>query len=263
MNKQVIFGIFAGISFVFLGYFLLSEASFSSSREDFSLSDQEEYTFEGSSYNTQTQPSNNQQNPLFFGNITDVVVNDIGSRFLSDIESLSQDDEKTNELIERIQNEGISSDILSEDISPQSIGFINDLSDSDVRISTSALPSDEDRYLESIDTIFSDLNLGEEQEILRSALEKMTDDGDVSEIRRIASQYRNIIEALQNTPVPSYYLDFHKSIVIAFWNLSLFLDSMAQVDVDPIRTMVAVEYYPTIQQQWEDFIVQLNVIQSQ
>ncbi len=261
MNKQVLFGIFAGISFVFLGYFLLSQSNTVSS---------------GSPISPKEYPSANNQllydaniedsvakatEPHFFGNITDTIAQGVSGEFLSGIDITTQEDVDT--ILKRIENKNIDTNLISQNLSPESVGFIDvhTIPESYIIESLSSLPSDEKRYLDSVFSILSEINFEDNTRILENALSELTDTGDDSDVSNIIRTYNKAISDMQSLPVPHTYIDFHKSMIVPLWNFSLFLDAMVDIDTDPFRAMVAAEYYQTIQEQWSDFVLQLNVIE--
>lgn len=257
MNKQILFGIFAGISFVFLGYFLFSQVNTTS----ISGINPPTYTAENETFSYNTNVQNNSSAPVFFGNVTDVVTKDISRGLFTDIQSSIESDSDTSNLIKRIQEEGLNEDILTQDISPQSVGFIENLDQLDVNPSLSNLPSDKTRYLDSIGKTLSQINIENESDEVVSALDSFISGGNDSQLNNLIKKYNIILDNVMNLPVPSEYIDFHEHMVVSLWNFSSFLDAIAHINTDPIRSLVAVEYFDTIQQQWNDFATFLNMIQ--
>ena len=260
MNKQVLFGIFAGISFVFLGYFLLSQVSVSSVN---TINPPSYYGENGESfsYNTDAQIASSVPAPVFFGNVTDSVTHDVSRELFIDIQSSMESDEETSDLIKRIQEGGISESILTQNVSPRSIGFIESLNQTNINPSLSNLPSDTNRYINSVGKTLSRINIDTEISSISGALKKFVNEGNSSQLNTLISKYNTILKDVMSLPVPSRYIDFHESMVVSFWNFSLFLDAISNIQTDPVRALVAVEYFPTINQQWNDFATFLNMIQ--
>lgn len=260
MNKQVLFGIFAGISFVFLGYFLLSQVSLSSIEAIDPPSYYGEYR-ESFSYNTDVDATSSVPAPVFFGNVTDSVTQDISRELFVDIQSSVESDEKTSSLIKRIQEGGIDEDILTQNVSPQSIGFIESLDTTHMNLSLSQLPSDADRYMNGVGETLSRIDVETEVEFISHVLQEFVEKGDATQLNTLIAKYNSILQDIMSLPVPSQYVDFHEKMVVSFWNFSLFLDAISNIQTDPVRAFVAVEYFPTINQQWNDFATFLNMIQ--
>ncbi|GEM_PF-6285633 len=261
MNKQVLFGIFAGISFVFLGYFLLSQSNTASSSSTIGpkeyLSVNNQLLYDSSIKDSALKSSS----PDFFGNITDIISQGISSELLSSTDISTQGD--VDDIMRKIENKSIDTDTIAENLSPESAGFINidTIPDAYITTSLSSLPSDKQRYLDSIFSILSEIDFENNTKTLEQALSELTSKGDESKISLIINTYNEAISDIQSVPVPGTYIDFHKSMIVPLWNFSLFLDAMVNMDTDPFRAVVAAEYYQKIQEQWSDFVLQLNVIE--
>jgi len=202
-------------------------------------------------------------NPLFEGdslnaplasistmsNLTNGVIVDASKELISSLQiTTSTSKEDLLEALKNATTSPISESLLRKYMSPDQIGLVTVVSDSDISLvkdSPSALSTYAVGYRDTLLSI-SEIDISK----LSSTLNSFMATKDASDLDSIVQKYENIYSALRQLQVPQSRAVFHKNNLIYFGSMVSVLKSIRLYDTDPVRAYIAAQYFPQVVAQW-------------
>lgn len=188
-------------------------------------------------------------------NVTKSIADDLSAEFYKRIEGL--DAQKRDDLFAQIKagdKDALSLDSLDpqqivKKISPDAIGIRTSIPDTEIQLdSENNLSKYQKRYLLAM----TDVQLLPSQVDPTQALNDFINKADASGLDKMIEAHQNAYAALQDVPVPSSALVFHKKNLLYLSNSVAAYTALRAYTTDPLRAYIAIEYIGSLANLWSE-----------